>query len=347
MAQTGIPIIDINSADEATIGKQLVDAAEEHGFIYIRNLGQDISAEQVDEAFALSKKLFDAPLEEKVACAIQTNNRGWGGLHSETLDPRNQKVGDFKEVFNIGLFKDGKPQQPLPPTIVPDQARLEAFRDVCTAMCSKLLRLIGNGLGVGDFFAKAHEVKPGDECDTILRLLRYPPPATTAHTAADVRAGAHSDYGSITLLFRLGGQAGLEVQLRDGRTWAPVPVQPPGTERDPSPPILVNIGDLLSYWTDGLLRSTLHRVVFDGAVVVEGESATDPRYSMAFFSSPSQSTELGIVPSERVSKFAPSREGNAGQSANPYARRKVMRADEHLRMRLEETYGDLYKKKES
>ncbi len=53
MAQSGIPIIDINSADEATIGQQLVDAAEEHGFIYIRNLGQDISADQVDEAFAL------------------------------------------------------------------------------------------------------------------------------------------------------------------------------------------------------------------------------------------------------------------------------------------------------
>ncbi|KAJ2963209.1 hypothetical protein NQ176_g10871 [Zarea fungicola] len=148
MAQSGIPVIDINSADEATIGKALVDAAEEHGFIYIRNLGQDIPAEQIDEAFSLSKKLFDAPVEEKMACAIQTNNRGWGGLHSETLDPRSQKVGDFKEVFNIGLFKDGKPQQPLPATIVPDQARLEAFRDTCTNLCSKILRLIGNGLGV-------------------------------------------------------------------------------------------------------------------------------------------------------------------------------------------------------
>ncbi|TQV93536.1 oxidoreductase, 2OG-Fe(II) oxygenase family [Cordyceps javanica] len=340
MAQSGIPIIDINSADEATIGKQLVDAAEEYGFIYIRNLGQDISTEQVDEAFALSRKLFDAPVEEKVACAIQTNNRGWGGLHSETLDPRTQKVGDFKEVFNIGLFKDGKPQQPLPPTIIPDQARLESFRDACTAMCTKLLRLIGNGLGVGDFFAEAHEVKPGDECDTILRLLRYPPPAATAHSASDVRAGAHSDYGSVTLLFRLRGQAGLEVQSRDGTAWAPVPVQPPGTERDPGPPILVNIGDLLSYWTNGLLRSTVHRVVFGGAAV-EGESATDPRYSIAFFSSPSPSTELGIVPSERVRKFVPP----GGASANPYAERKVMRADEHLRMRLAETYGDLYKKK--
>lgn len=189
---------------------------------------------------------------------------------------------------------------------------------------------------VGTFFADAHEIQPGDECDTILRLLRYPPPSTTAHSTADVRAGAHSDYGSLTLLFRLRGQAGLEVQLRD-ETWAPVPVLPPGTENDPSPPILINIGDLLCYWTDGLLRSTVHRVVFDGAVV-DGETAADPRYSMAFFSSPSPSTQLGVVPSERVRAFVP-----RGQSTNPYAQRRVMRADEHLRMRLAETYGDLYK----
>ncbi|ATY60736.1 2OG-Fe(II) oxygenase [Cordyceps militaris] len=347
MAQSGIPVIDINAADEATIGQQLVDAAEEHGFIYIRNLGQDISAAQVDEAFALSRKLFDAPLEEKAACAIQTNNRGWGGLHSETLDPRTQKVGDFKEVFNIGLFKDGQPQQPLPPTIIPDQARLEAFRDVCTALCSKLLRLIGNGLGVGDFFAQAHEIKPGDECDTILRLLRYPPPSLTTHTPSDVRAGAHSDYGSITLLFRLRGQAGLEVQQSpNGDSWAPVPVHPPGTARDPSPPILVNVGDLLSYWTGGLLRSTVHRVAFGGDEV-DGESAADPRYSIAFFSSPSPSTVLGVVPSERVRNFVPrSSNSSSSDSANPYAERRVMRADEHLRMRLAETYGDLYKKEE-
>lgn len=192
-------------------------------------------------------------------------------------------------------------------------------------------------LQVGNFFADAQEIKPGDECDTILRLLRYPPPATTAHSPDDIRAGAHSDYGSITLLFRLRGQAGLEVQLRDG-SWAPVPVQPPGTEHDPSPPILINIGDLLSYWTNGLLRSTVHRVVFGGEAV-DGETATHPRYSMAFFSSPSPSTQLGVVPSERVKNFVP-----RGQSSNPYAERKVMRADEHLRMRLAETYGDLYKK---
>lgn len=74
-----------------------------------------------------------------------------------------------------------------------------------------------------------------------------------------VRAGAHSDYGSITLLFQRPGQPGLEILPPSSQTngprntsndapWTPVPVTPPGTENDLSPPILVNIGDLLSYW---------------------------------------------------------------------------------------------------
>jgi hypothetical protein len=44
-----------------------------------------------------STKIFDSPLEEKKRCTIQTNNRGWSGMHAETLDPKNQKIGDLKE----------------------------------------------------------------------------------------------------------------------------------------------------------------------------------------------------------------------------------------------------------
>lgn len=77
----------------------------------------------------------------------------------------------------------------------------------------------------------------------------------------DIRAGAHSDYGSVTLLFQRPSQPGLEI-LASTDEWQPVPVTPPGTEEDSSPPILVNIGDLLSHWTNGLLKSTVHRVIF-------------------------------------------------------------------------------------
>lgn len=174
--------------------------------------------------------------------------------------------------------------------------------------------------------------------------MYYPPPSTDPAAAAqpsDVRAGAHSDYGSITLLFRLRGQAGLEVLTRSN-TWAPVPVCPPGTEDDPSPPILVNIGDLLSYWTNGLLRSTVHRVAFDGTSVA-GESNDEARYSIVYFGHPADETRLTAVPSKRVQAFT----GSLGETngANPYAERKVLRADEHLRMRLQESYAQLYDEK--
>lgn len=193
---------------------------------------------------------------------------------------------------------------------------------------------------MNDFFSSAHFKSPAGS-GTILRFLRYPPPSSTSHTVDDVRAGAHSDYGSITLLFRLRGQAGLEILKKDG-TWAPVPVSPPGTENDPSPPILINIGDLLSYWTNGLFRSTVHRVVFptNRAEGVEGESSTDPRYSIAFFCHPMDDVLLEPVPSERVRGFV-----EEGVVKNPYAERKVLTAGEHLLMRLRETYGTLYEDK--
>lgn len=238
------------------------------------------------------------------------------------------------------------------------QAELASFRDACHELCRKLLFLFGLGLEVWssfipmtslaltdsqisppDFFTSAHN--PEEKSGTILRFLRYPPPSETPDAQAeDVRAGAHSDYGSVTLLFRIPGQAGLEV-LTPSNTWAPVPVTPPGTENDPSPPILVNIGDLLSYWTNGLLRSTVHRVSFSPGTATGGETSVDPRYTLVFFCHPANNTPLVPVPSERVRKFA----GVSSQAkeGNPYAERKVVTAAEHLQMRLQASYADSYK----
>lgn len=183
-----------------------------------------------------------------------------------------------------------------------------------------------------------------------MRFLYYPPLASCpdADAAEDVRAGAHSDYGSLTLLFRLRGQAGLEIQTRtpDGgggvaHGWAPVPVVPPGTESDPAPPVLVNIGDLLSYWTNGLLRSTVHRVVFPapGRATVAGEGGAGPRYSIAYFCHPADETRLTAVPSERVRGHVPvSEEESERIGGNPYVRTTAITADDHLQMRLRTTH---------
>lgn len=141
----------------------------------------------------------------------------------------------------------------------------------------------------------------------------------------------------MTLLFRLKGQAGLEILTKENK-WEPVPVAPPGTEEDESPPILLNIGDLLSYWTNGLLRSTVHRVVFSGGGGEEEEEeeegdADEARYSIAYFCHPVGSTALTPVPSERVKAYVPVPDGEDREKGNPYAERKVLTADEHLQMR--------------
>ncbi|KAL2019625.1 hypothetical protein VTK56DRAFT_9440 [Thermocarpiscus australiensis] len=361
----GIPVIDISGdRDQTQVAKELVEAAIEHGFIYIKNTGKDIPVEAIEDAFEISKRLFNAPLSEKQACTIQQNNRGWSAMHYETLDPANQRTGDFKEAFNFGEFINGKAQQPIPPTIAPDESRISAFHDLCYNLCLKLNTLLGIGLEVNppDFFTAAHLRSRGPSGRT-LRFLHYPPAdATTAHPKGSgdiVRAGAHSDYGSMTLLFRLRGQPGLEVLLpaRDddgggaAPTWQPVPVVPRGTEADPAPPILLNIGDLLSYWTDGLLRSTVHRVVFPGAGSDEGgvEGETDtagPRYSIAYFCHPFGGTALTPVPSERVRRRGDDKGGGVAEEGNPYAERRVMTADEHLQMRLRASYAELYQDKE-
>lgn len=220
---------------------------------------------------------------------------------------------------------------------------------------------MGIGLAVDPptFFRDRHLRERGST-GNILRFLYYPPLANltnpsendTQPTAEDVRAGAHSDYGSITLLFRLKGQAGLELDTTGKNDWTPVPVCPPGTEDDISPPILVNIGDLLSYWTNGLLRSTVHRVVFPGpqqSSSVPGETADEARYSIAFFCHPVGTTTLDLVPSERVRNHKAAeedKEGMHGRGGIPVAR-KAITADEHLQMRLQASYLKMYEKDKS
>ncbi|KAK3373794.1 hypothetical protein B0T24DRAFT_275487 [Lasiosphaeria ovina] len=393
-----IPVIDISGgggeAEQLQVAKELVEAAIEHGFVFIRNTGNDIPVEAVEGAFDISRKLFGAPLEEKEKCKYEQNNRGWSSMQYEVLDPKNQRVSSLQNslrgwlllsltqttcpgwrlqgvciplilshlalatslqpviyrirAFNFGEFVDGKAQQPIPDTIAQYEGQVGAFRDLCYQMCLKINTLLGIGLQVDppDFFTAAHLREKGTS-GTILRFLYYPPLADTSADREDVRAGAHSDYGSITMLFRLKGQAGLEILTRED-TWAPVPVTPPGTEGDAAPPILVNIGDLLSYWTNGLLRSTVHRVVFPGPGkgAVEGETDADPRYSMAFFCHPVGTTPLTPVPSERVRQFkAPPSSSSQAAQLDP-AGEKVLTADEHLNMRLRASYLQFYKDKE-
>jgi isopenicillin N synthase-like dioxygenase len=126
----------------------------------------------------------------------------------------------------------------------------------------KVLRAIARFLKVDEEYF-TDTVKDGN---SVMRLLHYP--AQPEPTGEHIRAGAHEDINTITLL--LGAEeAGLELKTRDGR-WIPVASR--------HGELVINIGDMLQRLTNGLLRSTTHRVVNPSP-----DRASHARFSMPFF----------------------------------------------------------------
>ncbi|KAF2432418.1 Clavaminate synthase-like protein [Tothia fuscella] len=325
-----LPVLDVNDSDPET-ARSLFDAVSKHGFVYIKNNRGEIPPQDIDEMFGSSKEFFASPTESKAKFSVNSGssgkNSGWFSMNSETLDPEKQKRGDFKEAFNMSEFKDGKAQQPLPPLLLQNEARLNTFFAQCHALCMRILELIAIGLEINtlaggkDWFTAHHDRSRGSS-GTVFRMLFYPtlPKSDAYDQETDIRAGAHSDYGTITLLFQKPGQPGLEIltsEKGEKEVWSAVPVNPTNEAKVPT---LVNVGNLLSYWTKGLLKSAVHRVIFpkDG----EGED----RYSMAYFLHPVDEARLEAVPSEKVRK----------QGKNES---KVITAKQHLEERLSVTYA--------
>jgi isopenicillin N synthase-like dioxygenase len=290
--------------------------------------------------FLEARDFFRSPLENKATCAVNSKesgkNSGWFGMNTETLDPANQRTGDFKECFNINDFVNGKPQQPLPDPLLSRQNEIDAFVHQCHSLCLKLLRLFAIGLeidessGGEDWFSPTHDKSKGSS-GSVLRMLYYPKIdlGPSFQSGSDIRAGAHSDYGTVTLLFQRQGQPGLEILTEghhhsDPASWQPVPVNP---TNDESLPILVNVGDLLSYWSNGLLRSTVHRVAFPR------NGSGDDRYSIAYFCHPLDDARLEPVPSKIV------QDCTHEQGPSRVGRGNAMSAKEHLESRLRATYS--------
>ena len=144
-----------------------------------------------------------------------------------------------------------------------------AYYDACAALGARLHQAFARDLGVApDFFADKF-----DRPMATLRLLRYP-----AAAEERIGAGAHTDYGNLTLL-ATDDVGGLEVRTRAG-DWIEAPPR--------AKAFIVNIGDCLMRWTNDVYVSTPHRVV--------NRSARE-RYSIAFFFDPNPEAEVAAIPS--------------------------------------------------
>ena len=240
---------------------------QEYGFAIVRDHG--IPQDLIDRAEQLSKQFFALPDDVKRKYLIPGGGgaRGYTAFGVETA--KGATAHDLKEFWHVGreLQAGHKFRDVMADNVWPEE--IEGFRktflklyDAFDEAGLKILRAIARFLNVDEEFF-TDTVRDGN---SVMRLLHYP--AQKEATGNHIRAGAHEDINTITLL--LGAEeAGLELKTRDGR-WLPVSPKPGE--------LVVNIGDMLQRLTNGKLRSTSHRVVNPAP-----DRASHARYSMPFF----------------------------------------------------------------
>jgi isopenicillin N synthase-like dioxygenase len=253
--------------DPTAFSNELGNSFVEYGFAIVRDHG--IPQDLIDRAEQLSKQFFALPEEVKRKYLIEGSGgaRGYTAFGIETA--KGAQAFDLKEFWHVGRelpaghkFRDVMADNVWPEEIPGFRQTFLDLYDAFDQAGVKVLRAIARFLKVDeeDF---TDTVRDGN---SVMRLLHYP--AQSEPTGNHIRAGAHEDINTITLL--LGAEeAGLELKTKDGR-W--IPVSPKPGE------LVINIGDMLQRLTNGVLRSTSHRVVNPSP-----DRASHARYSMPFF----------------------------------------------------------------
>tara|TARA_B100000073_G_C23705907_1_gene562283 strand:- start:527 stop:1459 length:933 start_codon:yes stop_codon:yes gene_type:complete len=287
-----IPRIDISEIEEKEFSRTLLQdffsAYNKYGFGYIINHG--IEKTLIEQLFQVSKQFHSQPLSEKMRVALDHNHRGYIAINTST--DVNSKLADVKkpnQSESFMMMREDKSELPDVYLSGPNQwPKLENFKEVLekytcnmTKLGRNLMRLALLSSGVKDL-----SVMQSLDTPTIwLRLLHYPP--ISKNSPSDLYGSApHTDFGCLTILAQdeIGG---LQVQTREGE-WIDVP------KLEGS--FVVNVGDMLSRYTNGLLRSTPHRVI---------NKSGKERFSCPFFFDPHTNAIVQPLKGTGKPKFSP------------------------------------------
>jgi isopenicillin N synthase-like dioxygenase len=260
-----ISLADLD-ARRSEVADEVWSAATDIGFFQVVDHGIDL--DEVRATFTMAEAFFALPQEVK-ARRPKRFNSGW-----EQLTQVRPSVGvpDQKESYQVTLSNmDGL--WPTDDELAGFRATMLGFESRCWAVAMELLSLFADKLEFDrDFFARAHD--PSSQTyQSTLRLLHYFALPDYADLTGVWRAGAHTDFDCLTLLFQREGQGGLQVcpgKEMDAQRWTSV--QPSDDA------ITCNVGDMLMRWSDDLLPSNFHRVKSPGPADHRGS-----RYSIAFF----------------------------------------------------------------
>ena len=154
-----------------------------------------------------------------------------------------------------------------------------AYYEAMADLVSRVMAAMAAGLGLdADYFEPFI-----DRHTSALRALHYPDLAGHDVEPGQLRAGAHTDYGTLTLLRQDDAPGGLQLRGAAGE-WHDVPAVPGA--------FVVNVGDALQRWTNDRWRSTLHRVV----VPPPDAHRNCERFSMAFFHNANWDAVIECIP---------------------------------------------------
>jgi isopenicillin N synthase-like dioxygenase len=283
-----IPLIDIsgsfstNLADRRAVAWEIHKACRDTGFFYIQN--HNVPLEAMNTHLELARDFFALPEPEKreVDVKLSPCTRGYEGLTAQTLDEGSPP--DLKEGFLIGCdldedhpyVKQGVPnagpnQWPRRPVYFKRQ--FNSYAEHMNRLGRHLMACLALSLDLPeDYFADGLE-------DPLYygRLLHYPPQPATA-SFNQLGAGAHTDWGTLTILLQ-DDVGGLEVRNADGEWIAAPPT--PGT-------FIINLGEMVRVLTNGLYRANMHRVMNN----LSGRS----RFSAPHFFDPNYFYHVKCVP---------------------------------------------------
>ena len=290
-----VPVVDVSGLASPDVeirrrtGKEIRRIYEDLGFLYIA--GHGVPQAMIDGAFAASRRFHALPLESKMALKINAAHRGYMGMATSTIVTSSvAKVTRPNLSESLMLLHELAPDDPdvlagkplQGPNQWPDElpefrGEMLAYMAALEALARRFTSAIALAFDQPEDWFAPYFRKP----TTWLRLLHYPP--QPPDDDAQFGSAPHTDYGFLTFLAQ-DSTGGLEVRGNDG-AWIP------------APPIrgtfVVNVADILMRWTDGILRSTPHRV--------RNLSGKD-RYSLPYFYDPSMDSVVERMPGLNADK---------------------------------------------
>ena len=269
-----IPVVDLaafiqNRSPHVELTRHIDEICQKIGFFIVTGHGVDEQLQE--EMMNVSKEFFHLPVNVKrEIVGSKDYPYGYNGINDENLSRGYEKsstslLPDVKESFSIGPAHEGLIRWPRQPALM--SSIWSKYYQACEHLSQHLYQLFAMALGLNkDWFDGKI-----DQHRSALRALYYPLLASPL-ASNQYRSSAHTDYGAFTIL-KQDSVGGLQVQNRGDGQWIDVPFVPKS--------FVINLGDLMSRWTNDRWVSTPHRVI--DLSHREGSGFSVSRQSIAFF----------------------------------------------------------------